>query len=229
LIAQGYIGRMVAVTLKVTQENFGPLETLENSYTADIRNGATLLQIAAGQALEAVFSCTGELQEFSAVVSNQHPITRIIGSDETIEKTAPDHVLISGVLRNGAVASIHIRGGASPATGAARLEINGTEGDLLLTSEGSANIHRATLTLSGARGREKMLSPLAIPEHYQLQPAGLADGPARYLAHNYVSLAQAIRGGKPVTVDFAYAVRWQELLDAIQRSSDTGQRQVFPA
>jgi hypothetical protein len=71
---------------------------------------------------------------------------------------------------------------------------------------------------------------LAIPDRYALQPAGLPDGPARYLAHNYVGLAKAFReGGPSAQPDFAYAVRWHELIDAIESASETGRRVAFPA
>jgi predicted dehydrogenase len=230
LIAQGYIGRVVSVAVKVTQANFGPLETRENAYTADVRNGATLLRIATAHALETVCQAVGELRTLSTVVSSQHNVARLVDTDEVIPKTSPDQVLISGALESGAVASIHIRGGASAATSEARLEINGTDGDLLLTSAGAANIHRAPLSLSGARGNETALAPLAIPDRYALQPAGLPDGPARYLAHNYVALAKAFReGGPSAQPDFAYALRWHELIDAIESASETGRRIDFPA
>lgn len=228
LIAEGFIGRMVSVTVKVTQENFGPVETRENAYTADIRNGATLLRIATGQALEAICHGVGDLLDVSAVISNQYPETRLADTGEIIAKTAPDQVLLSGTLAHGAPISIHIRGGASPASAASRLEINGTEGDLLLTAPGPANIHRVPLAIAGARRGESELRPLLVPAKYGLQPAGLADGPSRYVAHNYVALARALRRGEPIINDFAHGVRWQERLDAIQLASDTGQRQRLP-
>lgn len=229
LIAQGYIGRMVSVTVKVTQEIFGPLETQGNAYTADIRNGAGLLNIGAGQALEAVCWAVGELRGLSAVVSNQHPVATLVDGSGTIQKTSADQVLISGVLENGAVISVHVRGGASPATAYGRVEINGTEGDIVLTSEGGANIHRIPMLVQGAKRGEKTLTTLPLPEKFSHQLPGVPEGPARYLAYNYQAFGAAIRGGPPVALDFAYAVRWQELIDAIQRASDTGQRQTFAA
>jgi hypothetical protein len=43
--------------------------------------------------------------------------------------TAPDQVLIRGVLQSGAVASVHLKGGFANGTGFL-FEIHGTEGDL---------------------------------------------------------------------------------------------------
>jgi predicted dehydrogenase len=46
--------------------------------------------------------------------------------------TAADQVAVRGVLESGAVASVHFRGGMSRATNF-HWEINGTDGDLVLT------------------------------------------------------------------------------------------------
>ncbi len=43
--------------------------------------------------------------------------------------TAPDQVLLSGILQSGAVASVHLKGGFANGTGFL-FEIHGTQGDL---------------------------------------------------------------------------------------------------
>ena len=208
-------------------ENFGHLETAGNAYTADIRNGADILRIATGQALEAFCFAVGEFDELTAVVSRQYDTASIVGSNRVIDKSSPDLVMIAGRLANSADAFVRIRGGVSPAAAGVRLEINGTDGDLVLTSPGSANVHRVPLRLAGARRGDVEFHEIPLPERYALQPAGLADGPPRYLAHNYLRLASAIRNDEPVVVDFDYAVRHQELLDLVQTASDTGMRQTW--
>jgi len=40
-------------------------------------------------------------------------------------------------------------------------------------------------------------------------------------------MAEGISGGKPTGPDFDLAVKRHQLLDAIQKASDTGQRQVL--
>ena len=40
-------------------------------------------------------------------------------------------------------------------------------------------------------------------------------------------MAERIREGKPVSPDFAVAVKRHQLLDAIQKASDTGIRQIL--
>lgn len=220
LIDDGYIGRPLAATLKLSQANFGPVETVGNAYTADLRNGADILRIATGQGLEAVCVLLGDLDDIAARVVRQHDSYRLEDGTGPFDKTAPDHVALMARTASGALFSAMIRGGVSPAAAEARLEINGTEGDLVLQAEGAANIHRAPVRVLGARRGEARLTELTLPGRYELQPEGLADGPARYLAHNYVDFAAAIRGGAPVTTDFAYGLRWHRMLDRIQAASD---------
>ena len=50
-------------------------------------------------------------------------------------------------------------------------------------------------------------------------------GPGLNVAQLFRRLGEAIRGGAPAVPDFDHAVRRHEVLDAIQRASDTGERQ----
>jgi predicted dehydrogenase len=66
---------------------------------------------------------------------------------------------------------------------------------------------------------------LPVPERLRLTPATVPAGPAGNVALVYRDLARAIAGGQPAAPDFVAAVRHHQLLDAIQRASDTGLRQ----
>ena len=68
---------------------------------------------------------------------------------------------------------------------------------------------------------------MSVPAAYQLQPPGLPDGPPLAVAHLYDDFARALREGGTPRVGFGLAVEIHETLDAIQRSSDTGQRQLM--
>jgi hypothetical protein len=60
---------------------------------------------------------TGEkFKELSSVVANQRQRVKIVETGEVIELTAPDQVLISGVLQSGAVASLHLKCGTANRT-----------------------------------------------------------------------------------------------------------------
>jgi predicted dehydrogenase len=47
------------------------------------------------------------------------------------------------------------------------------------------------------------------------------------VAQLYMRMAEGIREGKSVSPDFDVAVKRHQLLDAIQKASDTGIRQIF--
>ena len=83
----------------------------------------------------------------------------------------------------------------------------------------------AALTLSGARNDEGAVAELPIPDDCWDVPRDLV-GPGLNVAQLFRRLGASIRGGEPAAPDFAHAVRRHELLDAIQRASDTGARQA---
>src|SRR5207237_1817397 len=92
---------------------------------------------------------------------------------QRVDVTAPDNVLVSGQLVNGAVASVHV--GAVPWAGHGfRMEIYGREGTLVAT--GTVSSQRGeTLRLQGARGSHA-LSDLAVPERFVYVPADFPRG-----------------------------------------------------
>jgi predicted dehydrogenase len=169
-------------------------------------------------------SCVGKFREFSAVVSRQYDTVRITDSGEVRPKTTPDHIVFSGLLENGAAAGVVVRGGASRTSGV-RVEINGSEGDLVMASSGRTNIHRAELDLIGGRGGT--LEPMPLPEEYQGPSAAVS--PEVGVAKMYEAFESAIRRQGPSPSDFAAALYWHRMIDLIQRSSDTGLRQRMPS
>ena len=181
---------MLSVHGSVMRGNYGPEETIESAYLADAANGATVLQIATAQSLEAICHCVGEFSDASVLLSNQYPTVRIVETEEIRAKTAADHVLIHGKLVNDAAVSVRFRGGCNLAIRGCRVEISGTEGDLVL-SGATPNMQWAALGVSGARKDEHSLRALPVPDRYLLQPPGLPHGPAQYLAHNYQAFQEA--------------------------------------
>jgi hypothetical protein len=74
------------------------------------------MTIPVGHSIDALYFCLGEFKEGSSVVATQRQRVKIVETGETIKMTSPDQVLISGVLQNGAVASVHIKGGTPNVT-----------------------------------------------------------------------------------------------------------------
>jgi hypothetical protein len=75
-----------------------------------------------------------------------------------------DQIAVTGILESGAVASIHFRGGMAHGTNFL-WEINGTEGDLVITCS-CGLIEMFPLQLKEAKGEQKELVDLPVPELY---------------------------------------------------------------
>ena len=121
----------------------------------------------------------------------------------TVEKSAPDQIAVHGVLRGGAVASVHVQGGTRQATGVS-LEINGTEGDLVVSGPGSVQV--GPLVLRGARqqdGAGASLAEIPVPASYDLTDGAMPPGPPPFnVPQQYRRLARSIRDGIVCDPDF---------------------------
>src|SRR5271167_3060587 len=68
LVAQGYVGRVLAATMVASAPNWGA--TIDRAYQADRANGANLLTIIGGHTVDALCHCLGEFHELTAFVVN---------------------------------------------------------------------------------------------------------------------------------------------------------------
>ena len=160
-------------------------------------------------------------------MANQRQQVKIVETGETIQMTAPDQVLVSGILQSGAVASIHLKGGTTNGTGFL-FEIHGTEGTLAIEPvdrRQATYIQVSEFTVRGAQAG-KPLADLSIPERYRWVPPAVPAGLPFNVAQLYMRMAEGIREGKSVSPDFDVAANRHQLLDVIQKASDTGIRQL---
>src|SRR5260221_2741994 len=177
LVAEGYVGKVLSCTMIITTPAWGTEFTLDWAYMADRSNGNTLMTSPGGHSIDALCFCLGEFKELSSVVANQRQRVKIVETGETIQMTAPDQVLLSGVLQSGAVASVHLKGGTANGTGFL-FEIHGTEGALAVVP---VDPHQATyiqvseFTLHGAPSGQP-LADLSIPENYRWVPTAVPAG-----------------------------------------------------
>jgi predicted dehydrogenase len=173
----------------ITTPAWGTEFTLDWAYMADRSNGNTLMTSPGGHSIDALRFCLGEFKGLSSIVANQRQRVKIVETGETIQMTAPDQVIISGVLQSGAVASVHLKGGTSNGTGFL-FEIQGTEGALAIV------------------------------------PADPRQAPYIQVSE-FTRRAEGIREGNSSSPNFDLAVKRHQLLDAIQKASDTGIRQIL--
>ena len=215
LIKDGYVGRVLSTSLIASGGNWGPSVRAGRDYQLHPEGGATMLTIPFAHTVDALAMVLGGFTELSATMATVRSRVRDEVSGESVPMTAPDQIAVTGELAGGAVASLHLRGGTSPATDFL-WEINGTEGTLVVNAADPL-FWIAKLTLRGSRTGS--LERLSVPTRYELpQLAGRSAEPSYNVAHAY---ARHLKGDLP---DFAHALRVHRVLDAVQRSADTGTR-----
>lgn len=183
----------------------------------DPANGATLLTVPFSHALDGLAWVVGEPQWLRIEHAvRRHKVTEI-ETGQPLVMTSPDQIVASGRLTDGAVSSLHFRGGHFGGTNF-HWEINGTEGDIVVTAP-IGHIQLAPLTLFGARGDAAGLAVLPVPESYR-RVASL-DWPANDggfgvahfyrqglfgVAHLYQQFLEDLREGRNSVPDFSDAV-----------------------
>jgi predicted dehydrogenase len=107
LLAEGYVGEVLSCTMAMFLP--GLLHRgRDRAWMADRAMGAHTLSIATGHAIDVLCCCVADFQEVAALATTQVPVWETAEPGQTVDVTAPDNVLVSGVLTNGAVASVHV-------------------------------------------------------------------------------------------------------------------------
>ncbi len=237
LIRDGYVGRVTAVRMACALPGGGGRRSAEGLYVIDKANGASTLAIQGGHAIDALRFVTGGFAGLSAVVSNQFNSVEVVETGEIRAKDAPDQILCSGYLNNGAVVSVIINGGAVGGHGI-EMRIFGTEGTISVSADSTLNFQMSELELTGARLPERKLASLDIPanlesahigENFKFrQPYPGVDVPRATIVNVtnlYERLGKAILEDAPLDPDFATGADLHLLLDSIEKASTTGRYQ----
>jgi len=230
LVAEGRIGRVVSATVYAARGKGAGSQIPDwAAYTLDRDNGAGTLEVAGGHTLDAVQYVLGDIAELSATLSTQHRSYTVAETGRAIEATSPDHLLLTATLSGGAVVSAHVHD-AKVTEGRTRVEISGTEGDLVIVSAGSggpAGVQISELRLLGTDVPSGAFKELPIPGGYS-EVSGVSPTAEGFnVAQMYARLAQDLRTGSRSVPDFDAGLRLHRLLDAIRDSAQTGTRQVL--
>jgi predicted dehydrogenase len=217
-IAAGYVGEIMACRVSVVRE--GVLQRRSGrTWQRDASLGANTLTIANGHTIDALCFVAGDFSRVAAVVSTQAKQWYESDTQLWVDVTAPDHVLVSGRLRNGAVASVHVA--AVPWAGSGyQMEIYGREGTLVASGEDTPQFCHS-MRLRGARG-SNALEDLPIPDRFVYVPAGMPRGDAFNVGQLYHLFAEAIRGRENHAPTFDHAVGLHRLIDTIKEASNSG-------
>ena len=221
-VEAGYVGEVMAVHVSLMRD--GVLTRPSNrTWQRDADLGANTLTIANGHTVDAMRFVAGDLSQLSAVVETKATQWLDTGTNEWVDVTSPDNILVSGRLANGAVASSHVA--AIPYAGSGyRMEIYGREGTLVATGEDSPQL--GEVFLQGAQG-DNTLAPMPVPERFTIATPGTPAGEAVNVGQMYAAFAQAIRGGDSSQPTFETAVDLHRLIDAIAQSSGSGIAATF--
>ena len=213
LVREGALGKLAVMRVFSPTAGWGAEAPPAYAYLQDKGNGATLETITGGHTLAAIEAIIGAYDELDARSSVLRRHVRIHGSDEMIERSCADHMMVLGRHESGCLSTVEVVGG-TPAK-PFMLELEGEQGWLRITGNNPGGYQTGHLTL------ETSVTGLAEP---QLATAGLK-GPPLNVAESYARLAADIRSGTKTVPDFEAARRLSQLLEKIEQASASGQRQ----
>jgi len=228
LIDSGFVGTVLSTSMIASGSSWGATTSSPGqAYLVDRGNGATMVTIPFGHTIDAFTMVLGDFAEVDARIAIRRSVSIDAETGAQYPRTAADQLVVSGALQSGAIASIHYRGGMSAGTNF-HWEINGTEGDIVLTGP-NGHLQFGQVQMAGARAGDPSLSPLVTPDSYDHVPALADTDPAYTVAHAYEAFRADLHAGTHDVPDFAHATRTHRLLSAIQTAAATGTRQCLPS
>ena len=219
LVADGYVGEVMACHVSVARG--GVLQRpSDRTWQKDKSLGASTLNIPGGHTIDALRFIVGDFSSVSAVVSTQARQWYETDTQRYVDVDAPDNVLVSGRLANGAVASVYVAAVPRSVAGY-RMEIYGREGTLVATSDNTPQLE--VVRLQAAKAGGSGLEDLEVPAEYVAAPAETPEKEPKNVGEMYVRFADAIRNGAGCESDFNTAVDLHRLIDAIATASEQGE------
>lgn len=223
LLRDGYVGEVLSASLIGSGIIGGATIPEQFAYTLNPGNGAGMINVAFAHAIDSVGYVLGSsLSEVMATLDTRRKMVQVVETGAMVAMETPDQIVISGKMTSGAVVSAHFRGGLSRGSNF-RLEINGTEGDLIVTSSlGYPGVGETKV--QGAQGAEATVRDLDISQAYVTANAEIGVIAAT-VSNNYALLASDLKNGTKTAPSFADAVTLHRVINAVEQSAATGNRQ----
>jgi predicted dehydrogenase len=226
LLSEGYVGTIRSVRLHVSDAFYRQQRPSKIAFTIAAENFTNAISVYGGHFMDMFFTSIGEPKEFNATIASQFDRVTVIETGETFSTSAPDQLVLSGNLKNGALLSIHVEGGKGNNFGL-QVDISGTEGDLKISNVAAFHNLEDNL-IEGARGEGQPLQKLPVPQQYNWLPSSELPASALELVNVYEAFARDLVEGTSLTPTFADAVKLHRFLIAIEEASKTGERISFP-
>ncbi len=218
LIEADYVGEVLSCSL-TTMRDGALARPTGRTWQRDASLGANTLTIANGHVIDALRFVAGDFARVACMVSTQAKEWYETDTEQYVEVTSPDNIRVSGQLKSGAAASVHV--GAAPWAGSGyRMEIYGREGTLVAT--GSVSSQRGEMLRVQGAQRSHQLEDLEIPDRFAFVPADFPQGDPYNVGQMYSLFAEAVRTGQNRLPTFDTAVDLHRFIDTIQEASDTG-------
>lgn len=226
LVESGALGIITSVSLVGNTGNWGHKgEDSRPDYLEQEKNGANLVTIPAGHALDALTYIVGEMKHLQASMTTLFPTVKMLHDGKETgqirHRDVADSLVVQGSLSNGALVSAHFRGGNTlGATDPFRLEIIGTKGDILITGS-SVYVEMSLLKIHFNDGKETQDLTMKYDPIVD-NVKGLFDAFATVHGHQPAQLSSS--HGFPTFDD---AVIRHKMIAAIYRSSKNGTRESY--
>lgn len=216
LLESGSIGRVLNARIESETIAFGPQTEAADVYLNDHSNGATLITIHAGHAIDTAEAVLGDLTDVQALTTVQFPQVEVVGGSDLITRVIPDLVLSQSRMARGGVLAMEVAGGRQ-VDPKFRMSIVGERGELQLQGGAARGFQsgRLTLTLNG-------------------EPQSIEEGELKCLpdeAFNvgalYAMLRDDINSGTATTPDFEHSLRLARLLDELEVAAKSAARRAI--
>ncbi|WP_017473108.1 Gfo/Idh/MocA family protein [Amphibacillus jilinensis] len=222
------IGKILSCTMEVSTQVKGRITDQRSAYLLKEENGANLLTIHGGHALDVLCHTLGDFKELSAIMNTNYKEAIIRETGERIVKDTADQILVQGTLGDNISTSIHIQAGVSPKF---HLEIRGEKGVFRLTQSNSSghvqfgNLRLEKISHPDYSGLGDDKEGASIEE--VMLPLEKDTSPKEYIEKAYNIFAKDILENKRKIPNFNDAVKLHRLLDNVRESAKSGRKIII--
>lgn len=222
IVQSGELGEILGTTMLGAAAIWQGSVNTSFEYSLPLENGANMITIPAGHAMDALCYVLGEFKDLQATLANSQPKVTVVDAAgnvlRTADKTSHDWMSVNGNLVSGGVATIIYHAGSSPRGANFYWEINGTKGTLVL--EGPvAHVQMFHPTLKILRTGEKGA---------KLEDVTVDAPPKSDFSFNVGKAWDAFVGqGDGHVTSFEDALARHRMIDAIYRSNESGKRESY--
>lgn len=214
LAESGWFGEIVSIKMSM-QGKASAVRKSRLAWEEEVYKNATLLNIGGGHNLDYMQYCFGDISEVFAHISTQIKQLTLEDTNEVVQNTVPDHILVNGTIAEFLPFTVELTSGPNHTEGW-RLEVFGTKGTLRATTAVMPQI--SPIKIETSVGSEPF-TVVVVPQELEF------DGPGKNVALMYKEFARSKDNSHHSKVpDFDNTLKIHPLLDAIEKSNNHGNK-----